>query len=96
MLLFSVIGGTLAYNRIDLKKASYWVIMLCAAAIALVYYFKKFKPTVKGTIAALLVSFAVLGVMMYGIIPGIVIRSEEHTSELQSTSDRPSRMPSSA
>ena len=47
--------------------------LLAIPAIALVYYFKKFKPTVKGTIAALLVSFAVLGVMMYGIIPGIVM-----------------------
>ena len=39
MLLFAVIGFTLAYNRIDFKKASYYVIMGCAAAIALVYYF---------------------------------------------------------
>ena len=41
MLLFGIIGFTLAYNRIDLKKASYFVIMGCAAAIALVYYFVK-------------------------------------------------------
>ena len=39
MLLFGAIGCTLAYNRIDLKKASYWLIMGCAVAIALVYYF---------------------------------------------------------
>ena len=39
MLLFGVIGFTLAYNRIELKKASYWVIMGCVVAIALVYYF---------------------------------------------------------
>ena len=41
MLLFGIIGFTLAYNRIDLKMASYWVIMGCAVAIALVYYFVK-------------------------------------------------------
>ena len=39
MLMFGIIGLTLAYNRIDLKKASYWVIMGCAVAIAMVYYF---------------------------------------------------------
>ena len=38
-MLFAIIGFTLAYNRIDLKKASYWVIMWCAVSIALVYYF---------------------------------------------------------
>ena len=38
-MLFAIIGFTLAYNRIDLKKASYWVIMGCAFAIALAYYF---------------------------------------------------------
>lgn len=39
MLLFGFIGCTLAYNRIGLEKASYWVIMMCAVSIALVYYF---------------------------------------------------------
>ena len=38
-LLFGIIGGTLSYNRIDFRKASYWVIMGCVIAIALVYYF---------------------------------------------------------
>lgn len=38
-ILFAIIGFTLTYNRIDLKKASYWVIMGCAVAIVLVYYF---------------------------------------------------------
>lgn len=37
-MLFAIIGFTLSYNRIDLKKASYWVIIGCAVAIALVYY----------------------------------------------------------
>lgn len=37
-MLFAIIGFTLSYNRIDLKKASYWLIMGCAVAIALVYY----------------------------------------------------------
>ena len=39
MILFFIISCTLAYNRIDIKNASYWVIMLCAVSIALVYYY---------------------------------------------------------
>ena len=38
-VLFGVVSVTLARNRIDPKKASYWLIMGCAVAIALVYYF---------------------------------------------------------
>ena len=47
--------------------------LLCIPAIVLVYYYKKFpNPTMKGTIAALLVSFAIVGLMMYGVIQGLV------------------------
>ena len=38
-ILFGVISITLAHNGIEPKKASYWVIMGCAVAIAMVYYF---------------------------------------------------------
>ena len=37
--LFGVMSLMLAHNGIEPKKASYWVIMGCAIAIALVYYF---------------------------------------------------------
>lgn len=47
--------------------------LLAIPAIALIVYFRKYQPTWKGTIAALLVSFVVLGLMMYGVIPGIVM-----------------------
>lgn len=38
-VLFGVVSVTLARNGIEPKKASYWLIMGCAVAIALVYYF---------------------------------------------------------
>ena len=47
--------------------------LLCIPAIVLVYYYKKFpNPTMKGTIGALLVSFAIVGLMMYGVVQGLV------------------------
>lgn len=47
--------------------------LLCIPAIVLVYYYKKFpNPTMKGTIYALLVSFAIVGLMMYGVVQGLV------------------------
>jgi tetratricopeptide (TPR) repeat protein len=47
--------------------------LLCIPAIVLVYYYKKFpNPTLKGTIYALLVSFAMVAIMMYGIVQGLV------------------------
>jgi hypothetical protein len=44
--------------------------LLAIPAIGLIYYFKKYTPTIKGTIIALLVSSGVLLFIMYGIIPG--------------------------
>jgi tetratricopeptide (TPR) repeat protein len=47
--------------------------LLCIPAIVLVYYYKKFpNPTMKGTIVALLVSFAIVALMMFGVIQGLV------------------------
>ncbi|NIA12094.1 MAG: DUF2723 domain-containing protein, partial [Nitrospiraceae bacterium] len=45
--------------------------LLAIPAIALVYYFKKYKPTTKGVIATLTVSFVLLVLVMYGIIQGL-------------------------
>ncbi len=45
--------------------------LLCIPAIVLVYCFKKKeKATIKGTLVALLFSFALIVILMYGIIPG--------------------------
>ena len=47
--------------------------LLCIPAIVLVYYYKKFpNPTMKGTIISLFVSFAIVALMMYGVVQGLV------------------------
>ena len=47
--------------------------LLCIPAIVLVYYYKKIpNPTLKGSIYALLTSFAMIAVMMFGIVQGLV------------------------
>lgn len=44
--------------------------LLCIPAIVLVYYFRKYQPTWKGGIIALVSSFALIAILMFGIIPG--------------------------
>ncbi|MBP5259851.1 MAG: DUF2723 domain-containing protein, partial [Paludibacteraceae bacterium] len=47
--------------------------LLTIPAIVLVYYFRKWEhPTFKGMLAALAVSFAILALVLYGLIPGFV------------------------
>ncbi len=46
--------------------------LLAIPAIAFVYYFKKYKVSTKGVILTLLLSFIILSIIMYLIIPGIV------------------------
>ncbi|MDR1116251.1 MAG: DUF2723 domain-containing protein [Tannerella sp.] len=47
--------------------------LLCIPAIVLVYYYKKFpNPTLQGTLFALLISFVMIAVMMYGIVQSLV------------------------
>ena len=45
--------------------------LLTIPALAFVYYFKKFKPTARGILLNLLVSFVILAFIMYFLIPGI-------------------------
>ena len=47
--------------------------LLTIPAIVLVYYFKK-RPdaTLKGSIIALLVSMVLIGIILYGLVPGFV------------------------
>jgi len=75
-------------NVADEKYANRWLIfisyiiglsigvhllnLLAIPAIAFVYYFKKYEVTRKGIIWALIISITLLGVVMYGIIPGVV------------------------
>ncbi|MBQ9439763.1 MAG: DUF2723 domain-containing protein [Paludibacteraceae bacterium] len=46
--------------------------LLAIPAIVLVYYCRKYEPTFKGFIIAMLVSVVLLGVVLYGLIPGFV------------------------
>ncbi len=46
--------------------------LLAIPAITFVYYFRKFKPTTTGFIAAGIMSLVILVMVQYGIIPGVV------------------------
>jgi hypothetical protein len=46
--------------------------LLAIPAMVFVYYFRKYTVTRKGIIFSLLASLLILGVVMYGIIPGVV------------------------
>ena len=46
--------------------------LLAIPAIVFVYYFRKYKATRNGILLSLLVSLVILGVVMYGIIPGVI------------------------
>lgn len=46
--------------------------LLAIPAIVFVYYFKKFTPTTKGVIKTGLLSLVILGVVNFGVIPGVV------------------------
>jgi len=75
-------------NDADKKFANRWLILiaylmglsigvhllnlLAIPAIVFVYYFKKYPPTSVGFLSALAVSIAILGAVMYIIIPGLV------------------------
>lgn len=47
--------------------------LLAVPAIVMVFYFKRYKPTLKGIIIALGLSVVILGTIQYGIIPGLII-----------------------
>jgi hypothetical protein len=47
--------------------------LLCIPAIVLVYYYKKYpNPTLKGALFALLISFVIVAVMLFGVVQGLV------------------------
>lgn len=76
-------------NSADEKYANRWLVLisyligitigihlltlLTIPAVGLVYYFRKYKVTRRGVIIALLLSFVVLGVTMYGIVQGTFV-----------------------
>ena len=47
--------------------------LLCLPAIVLVYYYRRFPDAnAKGSLIALLVSFALVAAVLYGVVPGII------------------------
>ncbi len=46
--------------------------LLAIPTVVLVYYYKKYEPTLKGTILTLLASLLLIGFILYGVIPEIV------------------------
>ena len=47
--------------------------LLCLPAIVLVYYYKRFpNANWKGSLVALLISFALVAIVLYGVVPGII------------------------
>ena len=59
-----VIGVSIAVHLLNL---------LCIPAIVLVFYYKKFKNiNTKGSLLALLASFAIIVLILYGLVPGFV------------------------
>ena len=64
VLIAYVIGISIAVHLLNL---------LCIPAIVLVFYYKKFKnPDGKGSLLALLVSFVLVGIILYGLVPGFI------------------------
>ena len=46
--------------------------LLAIPVLVLVYYFKKYTPTVKGTLIALVAGVIILAAVLYGVIPGFI------------------------
>jgi len=50
----------------------HWLNLLCIPALAFVYYFKRYQPSLKGIVLTLLISGSVLLFFLNGVITGIV------------------------
>jgi len=75
-------------NVADEKYANRWLVLiaylmglsigvhllnlLAIPALVLIYYFRKYTPSSRGFLTALLVGIIILGAMMYGVISGVI------------------------
>ena len=58
---------------IGISIAVHLLNLLCIPAIVLVVYYKKWKnTTAKGSLIALLISFVIVGLILYGLVPGFI------------------------
>ena len=64
ILIAYIMGVSIAVHLLNL---------LCIPAIVLVYYYRKFKNiSAKGSLVALLVSFVIIALILFGLVPGFV------------------------
>ena len=64
VLIAYIIGVSIAVHLLNL---------LCIPAIVLVYYYRKWDHTTgKGSVAALLVSFVIVALILFGLVPGFI------------------------
>ena len=64
ILIAYMLGVSIAVHLLNL---------LCIPAIVLVYYFKKYQnPNLKGSLIAIVISFAIVGIILFGIIQGLM------------------------
>ena len=64
ILIAYVIGISVAVHLLNL---------LCIPAIVLIFYYRKWKNTnVKGSLIALAISFAIIALILFGLVPGFV------------------------
>ena len=64
ILIAYIMGVSIAVHLLNL---------LCIPAIVLVYYYRKFNNvSAKGSLVALLVSFVIIALLLFGIVPGFV------------------------
>ena len=64
VLIAYVIGVSIAVHLLNL---------ICIPAIVLVFYYKKWSaPTAKGSILALLLSFVIVALILFGLVPGFI------------------------
>ena len=64
VLIAYIIGVSIAVHLLNL---------LCIPAIVLVFYYKKWAaPTAKGSLMALLLSFVIVALILFGLVPGFI------------------------
>ncbi|MBD5347039.1 MAG: DUF2723 domain-containing protein [Bacteroides sp.] len=69
VLIAYVIGISIAVHLLNL---------LCIPAIVLVIYYRKWKnPNAKGSLIALLISFVVVALILYGLVPGFIAMAQK-------------------
>src|SRR5690606_39215214 len=59
------------FFMIGLSIATHLLNLLTIPAVALLYYYKRYKPTTSGAIAAFIIGCVILGLIQFGMIQGL-------------------------